>query len=218
MKKLIEDKQIPSILDALEKMHPEASCALDFGTRFQLLTAVALSAQTTDVSVNKVTPALFAKYPDPQAMSKADPLQVQEIIKTIGLYKNKSVNIIKMAKMICEDFGGEVPGNFDDLVKLPGVGRKTANVVLSEGFGQDRIAVDTHVFRVSNRIGLTDGKDPAAVEEGLMSRIPKDQWSRAHHLLIFHGRKVCHARKPDCASCGLKGMCVNFSEEHGTSW
>jgi endonuclease-3 len=208
MKELIKDKQIGEVLDELENMHPEASCALDFGTRFQLLTAVVLSAQTTDVSVNKVTPALFEKYPTPQAMAEADPLDVQEIIRTIGLYKNKSVNVVKMSRMLCDDFGGEVPGRFEDLVKLPGVGRKTANVVLAEGFGQARIAVDTHVFRVSNRIGLTDGKDPEAVEKGLMARLPEEQWSRAHHLLIFHGRKVCHARKPECENCGLKNICI----------
>ena len=208
MKELIPDNQIPEILDRLEAMHPEAACALDFGTRFQLLSAVMLSAQTTDIAVNKVTPELFSKYPTPEAMAEADPLEVQEIIKTIGLYKNKSKNIVALAKILVSDFGGEVPGCFDDLVKLPGVGRKTANVVLAEGFGEARIAVDTHVFRVSNRIGLTCGKDPTAVEMGLMERLPKEQWSRAHHLLIFHGRKVCHARKPDCDNCLLKDLCL----------
>ena len=208
MKDLIADEYIPEILRRLETMHPEAACALDFGTRFQLLSAVMLSAQTTDVSVNKVTPVLFGKYPTPEAMAEADPLDVQEIIKTIGLYKNKSKNIVALAKMLVADFGGEVPGNFDDLVKLPGVGRKTANVVLAEGFGQARIAVDTHVFRVSNRIGLTCEKDPEGVERKLMERLPEDQWSRAHHLLIFHGRKVCHARRPDCGNCNLAGLCL----------
>lgn len=205
---LIPDSRIPEIMDRLEAMHPEAACALDFGTRFQLLSAVMLSAQTTDVSVNKVTPELFTKYPTAEAMAEADPLDVQEIIKTIGLYKNKSKNIVALAKMLVSDFGGEVPGSFDDLVKLPGVGRKTANVVLAEGFGEARIAVDTHVFRVSNRIGLTCAKDPAGVEKGLMERLPEEQWSRAHHLLIFHGRKVCHARRPDCDSCLLAEMCM----------
>ena len=208
MKELIHDNQINEILDRLEAMHPEAACALDFGTRFQLLSAVMLSAQTTDVSVNKVTPELFTKYPTPEAMAEADPLDVQEIIKTIGLYKNKSKNIVALAKMLVSDFKGEVPGNFDDLVKLPGVGRKTANVVLAEGFGEARIAVDTHVFRVSNRIGLTCAKDPEGVEKGLMQRLPEEQWSRAHHLLIFHGRKVCHARKPDCENCLLAESCL----------
>ena len=210
MKELIQDKNIPEIMDRLEKMHPEAACALDFGTHFQLLSAVMLSAQTTDVSVNKVTPVLFLKYPTAEAMAEADPLDVQEIIKTIGLYKNKSKNLVALSKMLVSDYGGEVPGCFEDLVKLPGVGRKTANVVLAEGFGQARIAVDTHVFRVSNRIGLTCAKDPNGVENMLMERLQEDQWSRAHHLLIFHGRKVCHARKPDCVSCGLQSVCRYF--------
>ena len=208
MDKLIPDEKLPEILNELEIMHPEAACALDFGTRFQLLSAVMLSAQTTDVSVNKVTPVLFAKYPTAEAMAEADPLDVQEIIKTIGLYKNKSKNIVALSKMLVAEYGGEVPGRFDDLVGLPGVGRKTANVVLAEGFGEARIAVDTHVFRVSNRIGLTCAKDPEGVEKGLMERLPEDQWSRTHHLLIFHGRKVCHARKPDCENCLLRDCCM----------
>lgn len=208
MEKLISDEYIPEILDRLETMHPEAACALDFGTLFQLLSAVMLSAQTTDVSVNKVTPVLFAKYPTAEAMAEADPLDVQEIIKTIGLYKNKSKNIVALSKMLVSEYGGEVPGSFDDLVRLPGVGRKTANVVLAEGFGQARIAVDTHVFRVSNRIGFTCAKDPEGVEKKLMERLPEEQWARAHHLLIFHGRKLCHARKPDCGSCLLAGLCL----------
>ena len=208
MDKLIPDEKLPEIINELEIMHPEAACALDFGTRFQLLSAVMLSAQTTDVSVNKVTPVLFAKYPTAEAMAEADPLDVQEIIKTIGLYKNKSKNIVALSKMLVAEYGGEVPGRFDDLVRLPGVGRKTANVVLAEGFGEARIAVDTHVFRVSNRIGLTCARDPEGVEKGLMERLPEDQWSRTHHLLIFHGRKVCHARKPDCENCLLRDCCV----------
>lgn len=213
MKELIADEHIPEILDRLETMHPEAACALDFGTRFQLLSAVLLSAQTTDVSVNRVTPVLFEKYPAAEAMAEADPLDVQEIIRTIGLYKNKSKNIVAMAKMLVSDYGGEVPGSFDELVKLPGVGRKTANVVLAEGFGQARIAVDTHVFRVSNRIGLTSAGTPEGVEKMLMERLPEDQWSRAHHLIIFHGRKVCHARRPDCGNCLLAGLCLHQQKE-----
>lgn len=212
MSKIVSDSKIPEILTELERMHPEAACALDHGTHFQLLIAVMLSAQTTDVSVNKVTPVLFSKYPTAEAMSKADTLEVQEIIKTIGLYKNKAKNAVSISKMLTEKYGGEVPGEYEELVKLPGVGRKTANVVLAEGFGKARIAVDTHVFRVANRIGLTDGKDPTEVEETLMARLPENQWIRAHHLLIFHGRKVCHARKPDCGICGLKGMCIYFEE------
>ena len=208
MKNLINKKEIPGVMNALEEMHPEAACALDFRTHFQLLVAVMLSAQTTDVSVNRVTPFLFDKYPTAEAMAKADVLDVQEIIRTIGLYRNKAKNVVALSRMLVDEYGSEVPGNYSDLIKLPGVGRKTANVVLAEGFGEERIAVDTHVFRVSNRIGLTDGKDPVEVEEQLMDRLPKDQWTRAHHLIIFHGRKVCHARKPACMDCGLKDMCL----------
>ena len=208
MSKLIKSNEIPLVMDALEKMHPEAACALDFRTHFQLLVAVMLSAQTTDVSVNKVTPVLFEKYPTAEAMSEADTLDVQEIIRTIGLYKNKAKNVVALSKMLVSEYGGKVPGDYSELVKLPGVGRKTANVVLAEGFGEARIAVDTHVFRVSNRIGLTEGKDPVDVEEQLMKRLPKDQWTRAHHLIIFHGRKVCHARKPDCEGCDIKDICL----------
>ncbi|MBR0468240.1 MAG: endonuclease III [Mogibacterium sp.] len=218
MKNIISDNKIPEVISTLEEMHPEAACALDFGTRFQLLVAVVLSAQTTDVSVNKVTPALFAKYPTAEAMAEADPLDVQEIIRTIGLYKNKAGNVVKLSKKLVSDYRGEVPDEFDELVKLPGVGRKTANVVLAEAFGKARIAVDTHVFRVANRIGLTDGKSPEEVEEGLMARLPESQWIEAHHLLIFHGRKVCHARNPECSKCGLKGVCRHFAESHDSSW
>ena len=207
-KKLISEKEIPVVMDILEEMHPEATCALDFGTHFQLLVAVMLSAQTTDVSVNKVTPALFEKYPTAEAMAEADPFDIQAMIRTIGLYKNKAKNVVALSKMLVDEYGGEVPGNYSDLIKLPGVGRKTANVVLAEGFGEARIAVDTHVFRVSNRIGITDGKDPVDVEEQLMERLPEDQWVRAHHLIIFHGRKVCHARKPACDDCGIKDICL----------
>ena len=216
MKNLIPDNQISEVLTGLEKMHPEAACALDHRDRFQLLTAVMLSAQTTDVSVNKVTPALFEKYPDAASMAEADPLEIQEMIRTIGLYKNKAKNAVAMAKMLRDEYGGEVPGDFSKLVKLPGVGRKTANVVLAEGFGEPRIAVDTHVFRVANRIGLTDGKDPGEVEDSLMERLPKDSWIRAHHLLIFHGRKVCHARKPDCENCGISDICLYCSSGTNT--
>ena len=210
---LLNENQIAEVLAGLEKMHPEAACALDHRDRFQLLVAVMLSAQTTDVSVNKVTPELFARFPDAAAMAGADPLEVQDIIRTIGLYKNKAKNAVAMSKMLMSEYDGEVPGDFDELVKLPGVGRKTANVVLAEGFGKARIAVDTHVFRVANRIGLAEGKDPTEVEEGLMARLPEDQWIRAHHLLIFHGRKVCHARKPDCEACGIRKICRYYAEE-----
>lgn len=208
MRKRLKEIEIQETLALLEEMHPEAACALDHRSRFELIVAVVLSAQTTDVSVNKVTPALFEKYPDAHALAAADPDDVSEIIHTIGLYKNKSVNIVKLAAKICDDFGGEVPGSFDELVSLPGVGRKTANVVLAEAFGVPAIAVDTHVFRVSNRIGIANAKDVEKTEEQLRKRIPEEQWIRSHHLLIFHGRKICHARKPDCDACKLSQICL----------
>ncbi len=212
-KKLIPDNKIHEVLAILEQMHPEAACALDYRDPFQLVIAVALSAQTTDVSVNKATPALFAKYPTAETLAEADQEDVMEMIRTIGLYRNKSKNIISLAQKLVTDFDGKVPDNYDGLVSLPGVGRKTANVVLAEGFGVPRIAVDTHVFRVANRIGLTDEKDVTATEEELMRRLPEEKWILAHHLLIFHGRKCCHARKPDCGSCGLADLCVYCKEE-----
>ena len=207
-KRLIRDDQIKEVLDALERMHPEAMCALDHGSEFELLVAVVLSAQTTDVSVNKVTPALFGRYPDPEALAAASQDDVIEIIKTIGLYKTKSANIIKLAAKLKEDFGGRVPDSFEELVSLPGVGRKTANVVMAEAFGKPAIAVDTHVFRVANRIGLTDEKDVNATEDSLKQRLPENVWNKAHHLLIFHGRKVCHARRPECENCGISVICL----------
>ena len=200
-KRLIDNKNVTEVLDILETMHPEAACALDHRDPFELIVAVALSAQTTDVSVNKVTPELFRMYPDAESLAAADPDEVMEIIRTIGLYRNKSKIIVRLAGKLVSDFGGKVPHDFESLVTLPGVGRKTANVVLAEGFGVPRIAVDTHVFRVSNRIGLT--------EETLMKRIPESSWIRAHHLLIFHGRKCCSARKPSCDKCGLNELCMH---------
>lgn len=209
MKRILESEKISEALALLEQMHPEAMCALDHGSNFELLIAVVLSAQTTDVSVNRVTPALFERYPDPEALAAADPADVAEIIRTIGLYKNKSANVVRLSKKLVSDFGAEVPGNFDDLVSLPGVGRKTANVVLAEAFGVPRIAVDTHVFRVANRIGITDASGVEATEEQLMERLPEDRWIEAHHLLIFHGRKLCHARKPECEACALNEICLH---------
>ena len=201
-----KDKAL-KILDRLREEYPEAECALNHRNAFELLVAVTLSAQTTDVSVNKVTPALFKKYPTPKKLSKAKQEDVIELIKTIGMYKTKSNNIIGLAKKLEEDFQGEVPGEYDKLITLPGVGRKTANVVLSVWFGEPRIAVDTHVFRVSNRIGLVEESDVLKTEEGLMKALPKDRWSEAHHSLIFHGRNCCHARKPNCENCCIKDLC-----------
>ena len=204
---MVKDKDINTILDILEKTYPDAECALQHENVYQLLIAVALSAQTKDKSVNQVTPALFARYPSPAALAAADPDEVAEYIKRIGMYKTKSKNIVGIARALENDFGGQVPDDYEALVSLPGVGRKTANVVLSVGFGQQRIAVDTHVFRVANRIGLTNEKDVLKTELALMQRIPQERWSRTHHSLIFHGRQCCEARKPKCDLCPLVEYC-----------
>lgn len=203
----MKKEKINDILDILEETYPDAECALHHQNVFQLIVAVALSAQTTDKSVNQVTPDLFAAYPDAFALGNADPEEVSEYIKRIGMYKTKSKNIVGMAKVLAEKYDGEVPEDYDQLVELPGVGRKTANVVLSVGFGHQRIAVDTHVFRVSNRIGLTDEKDVLKTELALMKCIPEERWSKTHHSLIFHGRNCCAARKPDCENCTIAALC-----------
>ena len=204
---MVKDKDISKILDILEQSYPDAECALHHKNVFQLIVAVALSAQTTDKSVNQVTPALFERYPDAEALAEADVEDISEYIKRIGMYRTKAKNIVAMAQKLCADFGGQVPDNYDDLISLPGVGRKTANVVLSVGFGQERIAVDTHVFRVANRIGLVHEKDVLKTEFALMDRIPEEHWSRTHHSLIFHGRQCCDARKPKCDSCPIVTYC-----------
>jgi endonuclease-3 len=175
---------------------------------FQLLVAVVLSAQTTDVSVNKVSPELFRRWPDAAALAGARQEDVEDVIRTIGMYRTKSANIIRLARKLLEDFDCEVPQGMDALMSLPGVGRKTANVVLSVGFGEQRIAVDTHVFRVANRIGLCREPDVLKTELALMKNLPSDRWSEAHHSLIWHGRRVCHARKPDCGACPVNGLCL----------
>ena len=199
--------RVNKVLDILEETYPEAECALEHRNVFQLLVAVALSAQTTDVSVNKVTPALFKKYPTSYELAQADENDVIDIIKTIGMYKTKSKNIINMSKKLVEDYDGEVPESDDELVKLPGVGRKTANVVMSVGFGHQRIAVDTHVFRVANRIGIVDEPDVLKTELALMKAIPENRWSKTHHSLIFHGRRCCSARNPNCEGCPITNIC-----------
>lgn len=213
------------ILDLLKKDYPKAGCALNYDTKFHLLIAVALSAQTTDVSVNKITPILWNKYPDSKALSEANQKDVEEIIKSIGLYKNKSKNIIGISKALQKrlnsldeierkkyqdsiDNKDGVPDEFSELLKLPGVGRKTANVVLAEAFGFQKIAVDTHVLRVSNRIGLADNDDPYKTELDLMNTIPENRWTEAHHLLIWHGRNCCKARKPECHLCSIRRYCL----------
>ena len=181
--------------------------SLDYRTPFELTVAVVLSAQCTDAAVNKVTPRLFAAFPTPAAMATASSDEVAEIIHSLGFFRSKAKNLVALAQMVTADFGGEVPADHDALESLPGVGRKTANVVMSCAFGADAIAVDTHVFRVANRLGLADAPDVLKTEHQLMQNIPQSQWSRAHHWLIYHGRRVCAARKPACESCTLRAWC-----------
>lgn len=195
------------ILAELARLYPDAKPALHFANPYQLLVAVILSAQCTDVKVNMVTPALFAAYPDAAALAKAEPEAVEPYIKTCGLYHNKAKNLVLTARALVEQYGGEVPADHGKLTQLPGVGRKTANVVMSCAFGADAIAVDTHVFRVSNRLGLADANDVLKTEQQLMQNIPRRQWSLAHHWIIYHGRRVCAARKPACERCTLRAWC-----------
>ena len=200
-----EDTKI--LLEEMEKMYPAPECALEFGSLFQLLIAVILSAQTTDKQVNVVTKDLFREYPDAASLAEADPAEVEEIIRRIGMYKTKTKNIIAASRILVEEYGGEVPEDFDRLVKLPGVGRKTANVVLAVGCGVPAIPVDTHVFRVANRIGIVREKDVLKTELALMEQLPKDSWIDMHHALIWHGRRVCKARKPECDTCSIADIC-----------
>ena len=215
----LSEEKITEILDLLKRAYPDAGCALVHRNVFELIVCVVLSAQTTDVSVNGVSRELFDRYPDAESLASASAEDVIEIIKTIGMYRTKSKNIIALAKELTEKHGGKVPQDYDALVALPGVGRKTANVVLAVGFGQQRIAVDTHVFRVSRRIGLApSGKDESAKAAGsaevlateleLMRNLPEDRWSEAHHSLIWHGRKCCTARNPKCDSCTISHLCI----------
>ena len=204
---MIKKENIEKVLDILEATYPNAECALDHRNVFELIVAVSLSAQTTDKSVNQVTPALFEKYPTAFELAKANPDDVANLIKRIGMYKQKSHYAVAMAKRLVENFNGEVPNDYYKLITLPGVGRKTANVVLSVGFGEQRIAVDTHVFRVANRIGLTKANDVLDTEMQLMKNIPESRWTRTHHLLIFHGRNCCDAKKPACETCPIADLC-----------
>ncbi len=200
--------KINEILDELEVLFPSAECELNHDNAFQLAVAVALSAQATDVSVNKVTPTLFKKYPTPKLMAKATLKQLENEIKTIGLYRNKAKHIHGLAKMVQEKFDGEMPKTMEELVLLPGIGRKSANVVLSVCFGVPAIAVDTHVERISKRLGLAYKKDSVLqVEKKLMRKIPKERWTKAHHLFIFFGRYLCTARNPQCSECPFLDIC-----------
>ncbi len=201
---------VQKILEGLEILYPDAKPALLYNTPYELLVAVILSAQCTDERVNKVTAVLFKEHNTPEKMLELTQEELEKYIFSCGFYHNKAAHILAASRDILEKFGGEVPSTLDGLKTLAGVGQKTANVVFSVAFGGDAIAVDTHVFRVSNRLGIAEGKTPAKVEEGLRAVIPQELWSKAHHYLIWHGRKVCHSQRPDCGNCTLKDFCKYY--------
>ncbi|HEY5258974.1 MAG TPA: endonuclease III [Candidatus Baltobacteraceae bacterium] len=194
-------------LAILERSYPNAVTALTYRNAFELLVAVILSAQCTDARVNLTTPKLFARYPTPQALAKADPAEVETIVRSCGFFRMKTKNVIAAARGLVENHRGEVPSQREALEALPGVGRKTANVVMSVAFEEAAFAVDTHVFRVAHRLGLTLGKTPRQVEEDVTALIPREKWRHAHHWLILHGRAVCKAPTPLCGACPVNALC-----------
>lgn len=206
----------PSVVDVracyddLVKAHPDAHCELDHSNPFELVVATALSAQSTDVQVNKVTPELFKKYPTPEELSGASQEQVEACINRIGMFRQKAKNLIGLAQALVRDHAGQVPADMSALVKLPGVGRKTANVVLGVAFrAPEGVVVDTHVQRITQRLGWTTHSDVAKIEQDLMRLLPQTEWDRASHTLIFHGRRICAARKPACSTCPVQHRCVH---------
>jgi endonuclease III len=196
------------VLARLKRLYPDATCSLDYTTPVQLLVATILSAQCTDERVNKVTPALFAKFPDARSMANADILELEELVRSTGFYHNKAKNIQGACRKIVEDFNGEVPQQMDELMTLPGVARKTANVVSAHAFGNIQgVTVDTHVKRLTNLLGLTAHSDPIKIEQDLMKLIPKVDWENFSIMTIYHGRAICNARKPNCPDCELAELC-----------
>lgn len=207
----MKKENIENVLKILSETYPEAKCALNFNSSYELLVSTILSAQCTDVRVNQVTKELYKEYNTPEKMINLTEEELGEKIRSCGFYKNKSKNILGATRAILQEHSGEVPNTMEELIKLPGVGRKTANVVLSNAFGVPAIAVDTHVFRVSNRLGLAKGDTPEQVEKGLMESVPREMWSDTHHYIIFHGRQICKARKPNCEQCPLAPYCEYFN-------
>ena len=197
-----------ALYDALLAAHPDAHCELDFATPFQLLVATILSAQCTDVRVNMTTPALFARFPDARALADAPLEEVEALVRTTGFFRAKAKHLVAMANALVAEHRGEVPADMDALVRLPGVGRKTANVVLGDAFGRSEgVVVDTHVARVSGRLALSTAGDPVRIEQELMQLYPRERWTMLSHLLIFHGRRTCEARRPRCEACTVRERC-----------
>jgi endonuclease III len=192
----------------LRERHSDAHCELDHESPFQLILATVLSAQSTDVMVNKITPELFERWPSPKALANADPAEVERALSKIGMFRQKTKNVIGLSKRLIEEHGGEVPRTLAELIKLPGVGRKTANVVLGVAFGTpEGVVVDTHVQRISQRLGWTKHDEPIAIEQDLMALFPQSEWDMLSHTLIFHGRRICAARKPACSACPVTAEC-----------
>lgn len=210
----MDNKRAQKILDELKEMHPDAGCELNYGTPFELLVAVILSAQCTDKRVNEVTKDLFKKYNNPEQYATMTPAELEPLIHSCGFFHNKAVNIIGAAKGIVDRFGGEVPKTMAELTSLPGVGRKTASVVMTVAFDEPAMPVDTHVFRVSGRLGLSHGKNPEQVEKDLKDLYPPSDWNIVHHTLIFHGRYICKALRPNCSECTLTEYCPYFKENN----
>lgn len=206
--------KVQVILQLLREAYPQAGPQLRFRNPYELLIAAILSAQTSDRQVNKVTEKLFAQYPMPEDLAQASPEEVAKLIRSLGLYRNKSQHLIFTARELVGKYGGEVPRTREELLELPGVGRKVANVVLSQAFGQDVIAVDTHVFRVTNRLGLVQARTPEEAEEQLMVILPPGTRGEAHHLFIFHGRHICRALRPDCPACPVKDYCSYYHRKN----
>ena len=200
-----------SIHRILAVHYPDTRPALDFNNPFELLIATILSAQSTDAQVNRVTPALFSRYPDAKSLAKADIAEIERIIHPTGFFHAKARAILGCARMVEREFGGRVPDTMEDLVRLPGVGRKTANVVLGSAFSVPGVVVDTHVRRVARRLGLTEASEPEKIEQDLMRLLPKKDWTPFSHRLIFHGRRICHARKPRCPECPIAHLCPSSS-------
>lgn len=194
-------------VEALKKEYPEAICSLDYKNDFQLLVATRLSAQCTDARVNIVTPALFAKYPTVEDFAAADVGDVEELIRSCGFFRTKAKDIVAMAQKIISDFGGKVPDNLEDLTSLPGVGRKTANLICGDIFGKPAVVADTHLIRISNLLGLVESKDPFKVEKALRELLPPEESNDFCHRCVLHGRAVCIARRPDCANCCMAEFC-----------
>jgi endonuclease-3 len=212
MRKSLPEKKVraKAIYRQLTKNYPNVRCELDYNSAFQLLVATVLSAQCTDKRVNQTTPALFKKYPNPKKMAKADLKEIQKLVKSTGFFRAKAKNIKGLSNKIMEEFDGDVPSNLDDLITLPGVGRKTANVVLGHAFGIPGITVDTHFGRLSRRFGWSKQNDPVKVEFEVGELIPEKEWTNLSQRMIWHGRRICHSRKPACGACPLAKLCPSY--------